>query len=75
MLDELFKTRVAVLCTNANGEPEFHFCTVRCTQNEIKNGLHYDKAEESARDNGFSGQMVAFDTNDAAGKQLGKLMF
>lgn len=65
--------KVIVLCTNANGAPEFHSCTPAVTQEQYDNGDHYDLAKENAEDNGYQEPMIAFDTSDQAAKQLQEL--
>ncbi len=57
------KIRCAVACQGGNG-PLFYFCTVKCTQDEYKNGDHYDRAEMAAVDDGWDGPAVVFDEND-----------
>lgn len=40
--------RCAVASVNADGEPNFYFVKVACTQYEIDNGEHYDAAKAAA---------------------------
>jgi hypothetical protein len=58
--------RCVVACTNASGEPDFYFCKVRCSPEDIDNGHHYDLAEERATQEGYGGSMVVFDENDGS---------
>lgn len=62
--------KVVVLCTNSNGSPEFHTCAIECSQEDVDNGSHYDRAKENASWNGFQEPMMAFDANDEAAKQF-----
>ena len=73
MSNTILYPKVIVLCTNAEGAPEFHSCTPEVTQEQYDNGEHYDLAKENAEDNGYEEPMVAFDENDPAAKQLLKL--
>ena len=65
--------KVIVLCTDANGAPAFHSCSPECTEEDIKNGVHYDKAIENAEFNGYEQPMIAFDSTDPAARQLADL--
>lgn len=56
--------RCVVAGSNANGSPDFFFVMVRATEEQIANGKHYDVAREAAKENGYDGEMVAFDEND-----------
>jgi hypothetical protein len=66
--------KVAVLCHNSNGVPEFHTCTPEVTQEQIDNGEHYDLAKENAANNGYEEPMLAFDAKDVAGRQLAEVL-
>jgi hypothetical protein len=61
--------RVIVAGENANGEPDFFFCKVKCSDLEISNGHHYDAAFILARSEGYEPKIV-FDENDHAGKAI-----
>ncbi|MBN3760875.1 hypothetical protein [Burkholderia sp. Ac-20365] len=61
---------VVVLARNASGEPEFHTCTMTVSSRQRDDGKHYDDAIESAQNQGFEGECLAFDATDAAGRQL-----
>ncbi|RQR65310.1 hypothetical protein DIE18_02170 [Burkholderia sp. Bp9125] len=74
MSQELKHVKVAVLCTNSNGSPEFHTCTPAVTQEQLADGEHYALAKENAADNGYDGPMIAFDANDEAARQLGDVL-
>ncbi|NDD54932.1 hypothetical protein EBZ39_13890 [bacterium] len=56
--------RCVVACRNAEGTPDFYFCRVECTEKQYDVGMHYDVAEEQARDEGYEGPMVVYDEND-----------
>jgi hypothetical protein len=58
------RTKCVVACTNAEGCPDFYFCTVECSGSDYDAGRHYDAARKSARDEGYEGEMVVFDEND-----------
>lgn len=51
-------------CFNASGEPDFFFCIVECSEADYDVGLHYEKAEGFALEQGYSGAMVVYDEND-----------
>ncbi|MBK3779874.1 hypothetical protein G3A43_06375 [Paraburkholderia aspalathi] len=73
-MSQLHYPKVVVLCTNANGEPEFHSCTPEVTQQQIDDGVHYDLAKENAGYNGYSEPMMAFDAKDQAAKDLSQIL-
>lgn len=58
------EVKCVVACYNASGEPDLFFCKVRCTEEEYSYGDHYEKAEDYAVEQGYSGGMVVFDEND-----------
>lgn len=62
--------KVVVLCTNAEGSPEFYSCTPEVTHAEMLYGKHYTLAIDSAVDQGFEEPMAAFDATDRAARQL-----
>lgn len=72
--ENLLTPKVVVLCTNANGDPSFHTCTPSVTKAGIEEGEHYELAKENARDNGYEGPMLAFDSMDEAARQLGDIV-
>ena len=53
-----------VACHNTNGEPDFFFCKVKATQDDIEKGKHYAKAQEAAERDGYSNCSVVFDELD-----------
>jgi hypothetical protein len=55
---------------NANGEPDLYFCKVRCTEQQIDNGEHYERAQRVAQDDGYDEKNVAFDEFDPAGAAM-----
>lgn len=63
-----------VLCSNSNGEQEFHTCAPEVTKEQYDNGEHYDLAKQNAEDNGYEGPMIAFDASDPAARQLGSIL-
>lgn len=73
MSDKKTRLRVIVLCSNSNGEPEFHSCMPEVTESEKRDGVHYERAKENAQWSGFAPPMIAFDGTDPAAKQLGDL--
>ena len=58
------RIKCVVAGTNANGSPDFYFCTVECSEGDYNEGRHYDVARRSARDEGYEGEMVVFDEHD-----------
>jgi len=66
--------KVAILCSNANGSPEFVWRTVTVYQEQYDAGAHYDRAMAMAEANGYKTPMVAFDENDDAARQLENMM-
>ncbi len=58
-----------VACLNANGEPDFWFCIVRCTQEQYDNAEHYVLAENKSIQEGYEPRL-SMDENDAAGKAI-----
>jgi len=56
--------KCVVACHNASGEPDLFFVKVACSQEEYDYGDHYEKAEDEATQQGYSGSMVVFDEND-----------
>lgn len=56
--------KCVVACRNASGESDFYFCKVECSEEQYDVGDHYELAEDSAREEGYEGPMVAFDEND-----------
>lgn len=47
------KIRCVVACRDASGSPDFYPCTVRVSQNQYEEGVHYDKAKELADGDGY----------------------
>lgn len=66
--------KMIVLCTNSNGSPEFYTCSPEVTQEQIDKGEHYELAKENAKYNGYTEPMIAFDSRDAAARQLGEIL-
>lgn len=58
------EVKCVVACHNMSGEPDLFFCKVDCIGQDYGNGVHYEKAEEYAQEQGYSGPMVVFDEND-----------
>lgn len=74
MPTDVIYPKVVVLCTNSNGEPEFHTHTPVVTHQQMINGDHYDLAKENALHNGYEGPMIAFDKTDLAATQIGEVL-
>ncbi|GBG14858.1 uncharacterized protein NMK_2459 [Novimethylophilus kurashikiensis] len=66
----LIYPKVAVLCSNSNGEPELYTCSPAVTKESYDEGLHYSIAKSNAEDEGYEGPYLAFDDKDQAAKQL-----
>ena len=62
--------RMIVASCNAIGEPDLFFCKVFASPKQVDNGDHYERAKQAASDDGYEGDMVAFDENDSAGKAM-----
>lgn len=58
-----------VSCLNSNGEPDFFFVKVQCTQEQYDNGYHYEAAKDFAEDEGYEAYLV-YDQNDPGGKAI-----
>jgi hypothetical protein len=70
-IDPVAENRMVVACTNSNGEPDFAFVRVRCTQSQRENGLDYRAAKKWAKENGYGCAMVAFNCEvDSAGQSI-----
>jgi hypothetical protein len=54
---------------NANGEPDFFFVIVRCSDAEFKAADHYARARRAASAEGYD-PALCFDEFDSAGKML-----
>lgn len=63
------KIKVAVVAINANGVPDFFRCVIECSQAEIDNGDHYDKAMKLAEDANYEPRL-AIDEHDSAWSML-----
>lgn len=53
-----------VACRNASGEPDFFACAIRASLIAFEDGLHYDRAAQAAKDEGYEGPYVVFDEFD-----------
>lgn len=58
--------RMIVAGTNGQGEPDFFFLKISCSQEQYDNGDHYAEAKSIARESGYEGPFVAFDEHDHA---------
>lgn len=56
--------RCVIACINANGDPDFFFCKVRCTPQQYENGDHLDRARALAEHEDYEGPFVVFDEDD-----------
>lgn len=61
--------RMIVAAINANGEPDFYFCKVRCNPEQYANGDHYEFAEKMAVEEGYEPRL-AYDEYDLGGKAI-----
>lgn len=61
--------RCFVAAVNANGDPDFYFVKVDCTQDQYDFGLHYSAAMQKATAEGYT-PYLAYDENDSAGKSM-----
>lgn len=55
---------LVVACISPNGDSDFFFCKVICTQDQYDVGDHYYTAERAAYAQGYGGPMVCFDELD-----------
>jgi hypothetical protein len=62
--------KMAVAGYNANGEPDFFFVKVECTEEQRGDGAHYHAAYQEAFENGYEGPYVAFDEDDPGFRAL-----
>ena len=70
-IDPVTENRMVVACTNSNGEPDFAFVTVRCTDEQRDDGDDYEAAKKWASENDYEEPMVAFNCEvDPAGKAI-----
>lgn len=69
-MSEVKHVKVCVLCSNADGAPEFFWCEVPCSEREYNAGQHYEKAKSVADEKGYELPMIAFDAADPAGQEL-----
>jgi hypothetical protein len=58
--------KIAIACTNANGEADMTIVTVTATAEEIENSVHYERAIEQAEEEGYSQPFVCFDQYEQA---------
>lgn len=56
--------KMMVACTNANGERDLFVTTILASDDEVADGLHYERAEDAAAEDGYEGPFVAFDEHD-----------
>jgi len=61
-----------VAAENSNGEPDFYFVKVECSQKQYDEGFHYEVAKAKANMEGYRAYL-AYDQNDTAGKMLSPL--
>jgi hypothetical protein len=69
MLDFMLDLKMMVAGINSNGEPDFYFCKLICTEDDYDNGYHYKFAMNKAEQADFEPKL-AFDQDDAAGKAI-----
>jgi hypothetical protein len=62
--------RCAIVCHNANGQPDLVRCRVRATREQYQDGQHYEAAKNWAKENGYEGPFIVFDENDPWGDDL-----
>jgi hypothetical protein len=54
---------------NANGESDFYFAIIQCSQEQYDNGQHYSAMCDAAEKEGYE-FYLAYDENEPAGKAL-----
>lgn len=57
--------KMIVAGTDAMGTPDMFFCKLKTTEEEVEEGLHYERAKVIAKDNGYGGPFVVWDEDDA----------
>ncbi|MOA24876.1 hypothetical protein D3C78_1455740 [compost metagenome] len=67
------KVRVAVLCRESGGVPAIFYTQLTVSEEQYNEGFHYELAIELAIEEGYEGEMQAFDEFDTAGRQLHEL--
>ena len=55
---------VAVACRNASGMPDMPVFTVTVTDEEYELGIHYDKAEALADEEGYEEPFISYDYSE-----------
>lgn len=58
------KVLIAVTCRNASGESDIPVFAVPATEEDTRDGTHYDRACELAKNSGYGGPMVCFDAGE-----------
>jgi hypothetical protein len=61
--------KMIVAAINAQGEPDFYFCKVRCNAEQYDNGDHYVLAENKSIAEGYEPKL-SYDENDSAAKAI-----
>ena len=61
--------RCMVAAVNSNGESDFYFVKVECTNEQYELGEHYDTVAKKAEDEGYEPKLV-FDENEYAGQAI-----
>jgi hypothetical protein len=56
--------KCVVACHNAQGEPDFFFVKIQCSEDEYESGTHYERAKIIAIEEGYEGEFVVFDESD-----------
>lgn len=72
MSNEQINVRVAVVASNASGEPDIFVADFISNADDVECGKHYETANEMAMDNGYE-PSLAIDINDPAAKFLPKI--
>jgi hypothetical protein len=58
-----------VAAINANGDSDFYFVKVDCTEEQYNLGEHYEAAENKAEEEGYDPKLT-FDEFESAGKAI-----
>jgi len=69
MSEERKEIKMMAAVVNASGEPDFFFCKVKCNDDEIDNGEHYDAARALAEEEGYEVRLV-YDQMDSGGQAI-----
>jgi len=56
--------KIIIACRNASGSSDMFVTTVNATDIEYENGVHYDRAEEVAKEQGYEEPFISYDESE-----------